>query len=184
MVQNFLVQTSIVFDIGWCWSSCRFWTLKPILSNLGCFCIIFNKTIAVNIIDPIAGDQSNHSHLWLNVSFAVSHWWTIRSITDFAIDLLTSKDRFFVNGSGTSEKKYPIVIHLITMKARFYSASTTSNNPPFFLVLIRWSCNDLSIQSAPENMLHRIFITIYFYIWTWYKPINGIFSRCGISVTK
>ena len=37
----------------------------------------------------------------------------------------------------------------------FFSASATSNNPPFFLVVIRWLRNDFSIPRAPENMSHE-----------------------------
>ena len=34
----------------------------------------------------------------------------------------------------------------------FSSASATSDNPPFLLVVIRWLRNDFSISRAPENM--------------------------------
>ena len=52
------------------------------------------------------------------------------------------------------------------------STSATSDNPPFLLVVIRWlRIDDFSISCAPECMSHKTFITVYFYIWTWYKPI-------------
>ena len=44
----------------------------------------------------------------------------------------------------------------------FFSASATSNNPPFFLVVTRWLCNgprylrnDFCIPRAPQNILHK-----------------------------
>ena len=37
----------------------------------------------------------------------------------------------------------------------FFSASATSDNPTFFLVVIRWLRNDFSIPRAPENMSHE-----------------------------
>ena len=34
--------------------------------------------------------------LWMNVSYAVNYRWTFRQIIDIAIDLFTSKDRYFL----------------------------------------------------------------------------------------
>ena len=66
-------------------------------------------------------------------------------------------------------------------KRLILSTSATSNNWPLFLITRRL-CNYFNIPHDPENMSHEIFITTFFYIWTWYKPINGIFGTCcGIS---
>ena len=82
-----------------------------------------------------------------------------------------------------------IAIYLIII-----SASARTSNPPFLLVGCEswlrqaaepssWLRNDLSIPRAPENMSHKNIITIYFYIWTLYNPIIGIFKAYhGISI--
>ena len=63
----------------------------------------------------------------------------------------------------------------------FFSASATSDNPPFLLVTLLWSGDcamTLAFHVLQKICRMKIFITIYFYIWTWYKPIIAIIKAC------
>ena len=108
---------------------------------------------------------------------AISMLWLFREPIMSPIIIFTSSPTCF---AGTNT----IAIGLITVKDRFFSTSATSDNLPFLLVVIRWlRIDDFSISHAPECMSHETFITVYFYIWMWYKPIVAIIKgRQGITI--
>ena len=75
--------------------------------------------------------------------------WLFHEAITSPIIVFTSIPAYF---AGTNS----IAIVLITVKDLFFfSASATSDNLPFLLVVIRWLPNDLSIPCAPENMSHE-----------------------------
>ena len=93
------VEIPINFGLDWFWSSLSFSILKPIfLPNLFApFLYIFSETrrFLILVRPSLATDRISLG-FWLNISFVVNHRGTFRSIITFAIDLLTSEDRYFL----------------------------------------------------------------------------------------
>ena len=215
------------------------WILFCYQIYLRSFCIIFSETHRLLIlVRPSLVTDRISLGFWLNISFIINYRWAFGSIVAIAIDLLTSKDRYFLwiaavplprrclqsrqhSGSPmhgvtlalsgppnlwpesdhsylilllfhqpiTSPKLYlPSVWSVVLVQTQlqyiqlsreplFFSASPRTSNPPFLLVgcdscwrqaakTASWLRNDLSIPRAPENMSHKIIITIHFHIWT------------------
>ena len=107
--------------------------------------------------------------------------WLFRETIMSPIIIFTSSPTCF---AGTNA----IGIGLITVKDRIFSTSATSANPPFIFLLWSGQClrNDQMTLAfhVLQNVCHVIiFITIYSYSWTWYKPMIAIIkSRQAISI--
>ena len=93
------VKIPIDFGFDWFWSSLSFSIMKPIfLPNLfALFLYIFSETRRLQIlVRPSLATDRISLGFWLNISFVVNHRGAFRSIIAFAIDLLTSEDRYFL----------------------------------------------------------------------------------------
>ena len=60
------------------------------------FALYLVRPFLVNISETIAGDRSNRSPFWWNVSFSINHQWAFRSIIDVAINLFTWENQYLL----------------------------------------------------------------------------------------